>query len=338
MAANHATHFGQSIPDLALNAEAPGLPHPHYGHAATPAAAVHVPRLGKLLNKPEAYDGKDRSKCQTFISQVKLYISGNQDIFPTSEDKVLFAATYLRDKAFTWFEPRMNQLEDPILHDFELFCEALLNSLGDPELKKSMMRKLKTLKQTSSVANYRTEFESVAQYLTLGEDALKEYFYDGLRDSVKDVIADLPADFEPTDFDSFKSWCVRIDSRQYDRKLENKGDHRMGKDNNRFSTSRPSFSKVANVQYRAPRPAFVPPASLSGPQAMDLDTTRSNQRFKPLTPEERKRRYDNNLCLYCGKSGHRAGDCPEKRKIGNSNKGRIHATLVGPQGNKQPLN
>ena len=69
---------------------------------------------------------------------------------------------------------------------------------------------------------------------------------------------------------------------------------------------------------------------------MDLDATRSNKRFKPLTPEERKRRYDNNLCLYCGKAGHRAGDCPEKRKTGGYSKGRINATLVGP--NNQQLN
>jgi hypothetical protein len=28
-----------------------------------------------------------------------------------------------------------------------------------------------------------------------------------------------------------------------------------------------------------------------------------------LTPEERKHRMDNNLCLYCGKPGHKAQDC-----------------------------
>jgi hypothetical protein len=28
-----------------------------------------------------------------------------------------------------------------------------------------------------------------------------------------------------------------------------------------------------------------------------------------LTPEERKHRMDNNLCLYCGKPRHKAQDC-----------------------------
>jgi len=328
MAANETADLGQFVPHLAP--DAPTAPHlgANIGPAVAGAPTVHVPRLGKLLHKPEPYDGKDRSKCQTFISQVKLYISGNADIFPDDDHKVLFAATYLRDKAFTWFEPRMNKLDDPILHNFNAFCDALLHSLGDPELKKTMMRKLKGLKQTSSVANYRTEIQSVAQYLTIGEDALKEYFYDGLRDSVKDVIADLPADFEPVDFDSFKSWCVRIDSRQYDRKLENKGDNSGSRDHGR-SSPRSNFPRVANVQVRVPRPAPVS-TTYNGPQPMDLDATRGNKRFKPLTPDERKRRYDNNLCLYCGKAGHRAGDCPEKRKTGGYSKGRINATLLGP--------
>ena len=273
--------LGQFVPHPAPNAPTAQLPGATLGGGNAVPATIHVPRLGKLLHKPEPYDGKDRSKCQTFISQVKLYISGNADIFPADEDKVLFAATYLRNKAFTWFEPRMNKLEDPILHSFELFCESLLHSLGDPELKKTMMRRLKGLKQTSSVANYRTEFESVAQYLTIGEDALKEYFYDGLRDSVKDVIADLPADFEPVDFDSFKSWCVRIDSRQYDRKLENRGEPRGGRDHGR-SFPRSNFPRVANIQVRAPRPAPVS-STYNGPQPMDLDATRGSKRFKPLT-------------------------------------------------------
>jgi hypothetical protein len=30
-----------------------------------------------------------------------------------------------------------------------------------------------------------------------------------------------------------------------------------------------------------------------------------------LTPGERQRRLDNNLCLFCGKSGHIAKECPK---------------------------
>ena len=42
------------------------------------------------------------------------------------------------------------------------------------------------------------------------------------------------------------------------------------------------------------------------------------ERFKrgPITDDERKRRMDQNLCLYCGGPDHKAAQCPKKPKIG----------------------
>jgi hypothetical protein len=40
---------------------------------------------------------------------------------------------------------------------------------------------------------------------------------------------------------------------------------------------------------------------------MEIDGIRP--RYTPITPEERKHRFDNKLCLYCGKAGHVANDC-----------------------------
>jgi hypothetical protein len=37
--------------------------------------------------------------------------------------------------------------------------------------------------------------------------------------------------------------------------------------------------------------------------------------FKKITPEERQRRMDLRLCLYCGGSGHQVRGCPVKKPI-----------------------
>jgi hypothetical protein len=34
--------------------------------------------------------------------------------------------------------------------------------------------------------------------------------------------------------------------------------------------------------------------------------------YKPLIAQEKKRRFDGGLCLYCGESGHKADNCPKK--------------------------
>ena len=203
----------------------------------------------------------------------------------------------------------MVRANDPILSNFESFCSALLSAFGDLELKKTMMRKIKGLKQTTSAADYRTAFENYAQYLSLGDVALKEYFYDGLNNSIKDTIADILSEFEPTDFHDFKAWCVRIDSRQHDRKIDGKEE------------TRPTFKIRTGFQPNRNNSTYfqAPPKSSfmvrnDGPQPMDLDAS-SKRRFAPLIPQEKKRRYDNNLCLYCGKDGHRAWECPEKSRL-----------------------
>ena len=42
---------------------------------------------------------------------------------------------------------------------------------------------------------------------------------------------------------------------------------------------------------------------------MQIDTVR----FKPLTLEEKRRRMEEGLCLYCGDVGHKVGNCPKKQ-------------------------
>ena len=49
-----------------------------------------------------------------------------------------------------------------------------------------------------------------------------------------------------------------------------------------------------------------PPAPVPIDQSDPMDLSTSKGFKKPLAPEERKYRFDNNFCLYCGKPGHRA--------------------------------
>jgi hypothetical protein len=36
-------------------------------------------------------------------------------------------------------------------------------------------------------------------------------------------------------------------------------------------------------------------------------------RYKPLTAQEKKRRFDGGLCLYYEEGGHKADNCPKKQ-------------------------
>lgn len=286
------------------------------------AQATTHSALGKLLNKPSEYDGKDRNACHTFLSQVRLYIRGNGHLFTDEDSKVLFAATYLRGKAYAWLEPRLSDNTNPILSDFELFCDELLRNLGDPDRERTMARKLKALRQTGSAATYRTEFDNITQYLTWDDSALRSYFYDGLKDPIKDTLATVID--EPQAFKAYQDFCVKIDNRLFERKQEPKSGHRSDTKHHSSKDDRKEHKPSTPKSYTSTQTTV----RTTGPGAMDLDASAA-RKYKPLTPAEKQHRMDNNLCLYCGKPGHRATDCPAKKKPQGV---RIQAVLTGPTG------
>jgi hypothetical protein len=78
---------------------------PRGGIAGTDHASLNI-------NAPDTYHG-DRKKPRAFLAQVDMYIRFNTQKLGTAESKVMFAATYLRDAAFDWFEPYLkDQLEN----------------------------------------------------------------------------------------------------------------------------------------------------------------------------------------------------------------------------------
>ena len=55
-----------------------------------------------------------------------------------------------------------------------------------------------------------------------------------------------------------------------------------------------------------------------------------------LTPEERQRRMDNNLCLFCGNAGHRATDCQKRKRSEAAAKAKARAATAEPTADAKP--
>jgi hypothetical protein len=98
----------------------------------------------------------------------------------------------------------------------------------------------------------------------------------------------------PDTFDEYVSLCIRLDNswreREQDRQ-DSKGQ------TPRISTKSDSTSSSSTAV-----------GTHSGP--MDISAGRRG----PLTKQEKNHRRDNNLCMYCGKSGHFASTFPESNR------------------------
>lgn len=65
-------------------------------------------------------------------------------------------------------------------------------------------------------------------------------------------------------------------------------------------------------------------SSRSDPTPMELNHVRAppqgqGKKYKKLTPEEKQRRRDQNLCLYCGSDKHKVTECDVKKNQGKDN-------------------
>ena len=277
-----------------------------------------------------------------------MVISLQPTRFPHDKAKVIFLCSYLRGAAFTWAQPILETIdspqENPILRNFNEFVHRLRAAFGDPDPIITAQRQLARLTQGNSPASeYASTFQRFASQTQWNTAALKYHFIHGLSEELQDEIStrDMPDDFE-----DFVSRIIALDNnirerRYYKNHVPRKTD---------FNNSRPYYDRHPNPNFRASphmnmsrqnnydrfrphtlsRPMHRSPLNPSfsasttseprttasnsypstGVAPMDISVTRHH--YSPLTIEERKRRIDLKLCLYCGQEGHQAKACPVK--------------------------
>lgn len=283
-------------------------------------------------NLPETFHGT-RSKLPSFISALRIYISMNSIQFTTEKSKVLFAISFLKDAAFSWVEPFVRNAMDPTVaeeesffNNFEEFLAELQLTFGDIDRKAKAERDIQFVRQKTSVSLYATEFQQIASHLDWNEPALVFQFYKGLKESVKDEVSRLG---RPNTLTEIIETSVRLDNRLYERNLERK----------------PQSTTHANVRNHSSRhqKASHHNSNYHGPKPMDIDaiSTPTTQRHRgPLSAQERLHRTRNNLCMFCGKPGHRVADCflaAKKATSSSSNLASISATSSDePQSSSRP--
>jgi hypothetical protein len=277
---------------------APGSPGPSELHSALanlnqrlhllesqPSTSTHVPKV----SLPDKFDGHI-ARFRDFMVSVENVFALQSSRYPTDEIKTRFIGTLLSQDALGWFRDIVEH-RPGFLKNYAGFIQEFRELFDDPNAKRHAQAALKRLRQgRGSVLTYSSRFRRLAAETGYNDQALLDLFRSGLNDDVKDVLA--TSIEEPEDFERFMQFCIRIDQRLYDRRLERGGGARNT------------------------RPVGIVPrqeSANSGVSPMDLDAMRAEpNRTKRLTEEERRHRLDNGLCLYCGENGHRLATCPSR--------------------------
>jgi len=294
---------------------------------------------GIKVNAPQEFYGV-RNKFEMFRMQCLLAIEMGGAKLNSDRKKMLYIVSYLRGPAYDWIHPHFKDyLENAPAQQKEstkrLFREpqALFDEMeetfdyGNETLEAE--RDIQALRQKSSAAKYKAEFQVLAVKVEWNDEALASQFYKGLKDVVKDEIARYD---RPTGLKEMYDLAVKIDGRMYERQLEKKG---------RFPVA------GANQGRRREVPAWRD--DYYGLQKMQIDATRQG---KPGSNSNKKRQGANRgnppqtkgasdmskvECYECGKKGHYARDCSARKQRhelqgSGQNKSRDRASFRATRG------
>ena len=286
--------------------------------SAIKALGKNAAKSGKV-REPEPFNGRDPKKLKTFILQCRLYFRGNSDAFQDEARRVTFAISYLRDVALEWFEPGLSGLtEEPPdwLEDWDAFVKELQTSFGPYDESGDVENEIVNLrmKDNQRISEYLVRFNSLAVRCSWGESALRHRFYDGLPPRLKDDVS--RGEGKPKDLVGMRLKAQNSDARHWERVQERSREGNTNpKPNQSKTSSNPSSSNSGNSSGqqkghsdgKSARPA-APDKTLSSSSSKPDLSGKLDSRGK-LTSKERQYRIDNNLCLFCGKKGHRVHDC-----------------------------
>lgn len=235
------------------------------------------------IKDPDTYKG-NRDKTKSFIMQVQLVFDAQSHIYDTEVKKIRYAASFCREGAWDWFQGHIEAktFETPGF-TYQNFTDKLLKDYGEVDTHHESLRKLRKLNQRGPCSKYTTDFNILANRTQLNYAAKMDEFRRGLKDGVKDMLVNMS---RPTDLEELQRQAIDADFRIFERMSEKKNDIFLSRHHN----------------YPAP--------PQSGPVPMNVDSLQPNGKRKgPLTAEEKQRRRDNKLCLYCG--GTACGGYPD---------------------------
>jgi hypothetical protein len=264
--------------------------------------------------------------------QCNLNFADRPEEFQTGNHKVVFALSFLRGIAQSWFEPGLDVLDlaPAWYNDWDVFVGELRtnfgphDAVGDAENAIGRLR----MKDSARITSYIVEFNSLAILLSWGDAALRHRFYEGLPPRLKDDVS--RGDGKPATLAAMRVKAQQCDARYWERRAEiiREG----GNDRPRPAAEHRPSSSFPSPKPRPQQPQpnrFQPRPFQPKPPAYGINH-KNRASFQPspsrpstsndltgkltkdgkLTEAEKQRRRDKNLCLWCGAPGHMANVCP----------------------------
>ena len=257
-------------------------------------------KLVAMISKPPTFAG-DVESYYNFRSSLDSYMKTLGELFPTEETRIAFVTALFTGHAQVWYRSLENT-KSVYLRTYKGFLGAMDAQFRDPHAERNLTKKLKTLRQgNQSIPSYNIEFHSVWNRTQLEGQTVVDMYMDSLNTNISDIISTYPEGDEITTMTEAFRLAIKAE-----RALKNRPSYR-NQNSPRRDKSTPPTTPTG--------PGKTKQGSANAPSKTGTTPTKSTSPRGPLTPEEKQRRIDQNLCLYCGEPNHSATDCPKRKNF-----------------------
>jgi Retrotransposon gag protein len=303
------------------------------------------PSSNTKVKEPETFDGTNPNKLREFLVSCSLVFSDRPDSFKKDEKMVRYVISYLKGSALDWFEPIIMGDVDDVpdwLYDYTAFVKELTDHFGPYDFRGDAETALSNLsmKENQRITKYIVDFNKLASRTDWNEPALRDRFFRGLPIRIR---TELLRGGKPKTLVKMRLKAQQVDQAHWITKDEvakdtkpaassdNKKDGNSSKQNSFFKKRPHPGSENRSTNNSGSRFNSTNPSnpSSSKPSSSSKKPDISDKLGKDgkLRTDERKRRMEKNLCLYCGAGGHSAKDC---RKASSSRGRAAVASSSGP--------
>ena len=157
--------------------------------------------IKKKLKTPTPYSGK-REDLRKFLQEIKIYLLGNEGIYPGDQDKILFMLSYMSDgDVNAWKEEYFEAAEQtaaqnnsakPVLGDYDTSLKRLTDNFSPYDAPKDAIHDMKEMQMNNTpIEEHVVKFKMLVTKLKLAKnDAVIKYFHETLPFSLQKKILD----------------------------------------------------------------------------------------------------------------------------------------------------
>ena len=270
------------------------------------------------VRKPDTFDGSDPRKLNNFILLCNLYFRNNPS-YILEEPKVTFALSYLSGTALEYFEPSILDSDEvpDWMDSWPAFVRTLRNQFGpiDPTADAEDGIDNLKMKDTQRIVKYNVEFNRLSIQTGWDDSVLRHRYYSGLAERIKDIMGQQG---KPATLEAMKTLAHCIDARHWERNREKSRTKKNKPDNSKSENSDKKKSDSDSKKNKNKSDDKEQSSSSGKSSALAEKLGKDGK----LTPAERQRRFDNQLCMFCAGHGHKANDCPKSTSSASKAKGR----------------